>query len=65
MIMEDDVKRELDRIWERQESMNEKLDRILEQVTENRIRVAMTSAVLGFLGGAVPVITAIILKVIR
>jgi hypothetical protein len=41
------------------------LDRILEQVTENRIRVAMTSAVLGFLGGAVPVITAIILKVIK
>lgn len=63
--MDDDVKRELDRIWDRQESMNEKLDRILEQVTENRIRVAMTSAVLGFLGGAVPVITAIILKVIR
>lgn len=63
--MDDDVKRELDRIWDRQESMNEKLDRILEQVTENRIRVAMTSAVLGFLGGAVPVITAIILRVVK
>ena len=63
--MEDDVKRELDRIWERHGVIDEKLDRILEQLTENRIKVAMTSAVLGFLGGAVPVITAIILKVIR
>jgi len=63
--MEDDVKRELDRIWERQGVIDEKLDRILEQLTENRIKVAMTSAVLGFLGGAVPVITAIILKVIK
>jgi len=65
VIMEDDVKRELDRIWERQGVIDEKLDRILEQLTENRIKVAMTSAVLGFLGGAVPVITAIILKVIK
>ena len=63
--MDDDVKRELDRLWECQQTMNDKLDRIMEQLTENRIRVAMTSAVLGFLGGAVPVITAIILKVIR
>ena len=63
--MDDDVKRELDRLWECQQDMNDKLDRIMEQLTENRIRVAMTSAVLGFLGGAVPVITAIILKVIR
>ncbi|MFA5344644.1 MAG: hypothetical protein WC381_11875 [Kiritimatiellia bacterium] len=63
--MDDDVKRELDRLWECQQAMNDKLDRIMEQLTENRIRVAMTSAVLGFLGGAVPVITAIILKVIR
>lgn len=63
--MEDDVKRELDRLWECQQAMNDKLDRIIDQLTENRIRVAMTSAVLGFLGGAVPVITAIILKVIR
>ncbi len=63
--MDDDVKRELDRLWECQQTMNDKLDRIMEQLTENRIRVAMTSAILGFLGGAVPVITAIILKVIR
>jgi len=63
--MDDDVKRELDRLWECQQDMNDKLDRIMEQLTENRIRVAMTSAILGFLGGAVPVITAIILKVIR
>jgi len=63
--VDDDVKRELDRLWECQQAMNDKLDRIMEQLTENRIRVAMTSAVLGFLGGAVPVITAIILKVIR
>ncbi len=63
--MDDDVKRELDRLWECQQAMNDKLDRIMEQLTENRIRVAMTSAILGFLGGAVPVITAIILKVIR
>ena len=63
--MDDDVKRELDRLWECQQAMNDKLDRIIDQLTENRIRVAMTSAVLGFLGGAVPVITAIILKVIR
>ena len=63
--MDDDVKRELDRLWECQQAMNDKLDRIMEQLTENRIRVAMISAVLGFLGGAVPVITAIILKVIR
>ncbi len=63
--MEDDVKRELDRLWECQQDMNDKLDRIIDQLTENRIRVAMTSAVLGFLGGAVPVITAIILKVIK
>ena len=63
--MDDDVKRELDRLWECQQAMNDKLDRIMEQLTENRIRVAMTSAILGFIGGAVPVITAIILKVIR
>lgn len=63
--MDDDVKRELDRLWECQQAMNDKLDRIMEQLTENRIRVAMTSAILGFLGGAVPVITAIILKVIK
>ena len=63
--MEDDVKRELDWLWECQQDMNDKLDRIIDQLTENRIRVAMTSAVLGFLGGAVPVITAIILKVIK
>jgi len=63
--VDDDVKRELDRLWECQQAMNDKLDRIMEQLTENRIRVAMTSAILGFLGGAVPVITAIILKVIR
>jgi len=63
--VDDDVKRELDRLWECQQAMNDKLDRIMEQLTENRIRVAMTSAILGFIGGAVPVITAIILKVIR
>lgn len=63
--MEPDVERELNRMWECQKTMDTKLDRILEQLTENRIRVAMTSAVLGFIGGAVPVIAAIILRVVK
>ncbi len=64
MIMEESVEREFDRLWKCQEKMDEKLDKILEQVTNSRIKVAAIAALLGFIGGAVPVIVTIVLKVI-
>jgi hypothetical protein len=62
--MDESVERELNRLWQCQEKIETKLDSILEQLTNNRIKVAGMAAVLGFVGGAVPVIITILLKVL-
>ena len=45
-------------------SMEEKLDRIEGLVTANKIRLAGISAVLGFIGGAIPVGILLLLKIL-
>jgi hypothetical protein len=57
--------RELDQMWESIDKMDKKIDRVLEQLTLNRIKVSTIAAVLGFIGGCVPLAVAILLKVVK
>ena len=58
------VLQELQRLSKSQKEMVDELRKLSDCVTMNRIKLASIAAVLGFIGGAIPVAVAVILKVL-